>query len=173
VHPEDILTRRTRLAFLNRDAAVKSIARVVQLMGKELSWDATREAQETRRCMEYLRQFGGPKPHVMTTNSRVATVTDLQDVFDKVLVDSEKSMLIGRGELILAAEMLNHPLNEEEIKDLLHFAKTEFQVPDDKISFEALFAWWNSDRCNPGLQSIKSEKMATVEQLQGSGTLFG
>lgn len=171
VHPEDVLTRRTRLAFLNRDAAVKSVARVVQLMAKELHWDGTRQVQEERRCMEYLRQFGGPKP-LMSTPSRVATLTDLQDVFDKVLLD-EKITLIGRNELILAAEMLNHPLTEDEIQDLLHFAHSEFAVPNDKISFEALIAWWNSDRCNPGLQSMKAEKMATVEQLQGSGTLFG
>jgi len=170
-HPEDVLARRTRLAFLNRDAAVKAVGRVVQLMAKELLWDATQQKQEERRCMEYLRQFGGPKP-MTPPDSRVATVTDLQDVFDKVLVE-EKAEFIGRGELILLAEMLNHPLTEDEIHDLLSFARDEYKTPEGKVSFEALAAWWNSDRFNPGLQSLKQKKMATVEQLQGSGTLFG
>lgn len=35
----DIISRRTRLAFLNVQAAEEALPRIVELMGRELNWD--------------------------------------------------------------------------------------------------------------------------------------
>lgn len=59
---DDIIARRTRLAFLNKTDAVKAIPIVVAIMGDELRWSAARRAEEVSRCTEYLKQFGGPSP---------------------------------------------------------------------------------------------------------------
>jgi glycerol-3-phosphate dehydrogenase len=59
VRAEDVLARRTRLAFLNKDAAVRAIPKVVRLMAVELGWDYETQKGEMRRCAEYFRHFGG------------------------------------------------------------------------------------------------------------------
>jgi glycerol-3-phosphate dehydrogenase len=62
MHAEDIIARRTRLAFLNKAAAIEAIPVVVQIMGKELKWDKTRQKEEIVRCISYMKHFGGPDP---------------------------------------------------------------------------------------------------------------
>jgi glycerol-3-phosphate dehydrogenase len=62
VHAEDIISRRTRLAFINKEAALKAIPRVVELMANELGWDAYKQDEEIRRCEVYMEHFGGKVP---------------------------------------------------------------------------------------------------------------
>lgn len=59
VRAEDFLARRTRLAFLNKDAAIVAIPRVVQLMGGELRWTPERQQEEVVSCLLFMRHFGG------------------------------------------------------------------------------------------------------------------
>jgi len=60
---EDIIARRTRLAFLNREAALSVIPRVAHLMKAELGWSDAQMAEEIRECVHFLQSFGGPKPN--------------------------------------------------------------------------------------------------------------
>jgi glycerol-3-phosphate dehydrogenase len=59
---EDIIARRTRLAFLNKVDALKAIPTVVEIMGNELNWTASHRKDEIKRCNEFLDHFGGPVP---------------------------------------------------------------------------------------------------------------
>jgi glycerol-3-phosphate dehydrogenase len=175
VRPEDILARRTRLAFLNKDAAVKAVPKVVQLMAKELHWDPHRQQEETKRCVEYLRHFGGPHPLTQENVIRSATMTDLKSAFRRI---DEELGPIGKEDIVLLGEMLNHPLSEEEIRDMFAFGQQHGYVQNDnndnhRISFHGVASWWNSERCNPGLVSMKDAKMANVKEVEGSGTMFG
>lgn len=175
VRPEDILARRTRLAFLNKDAAVKAVPKVVQLMAKELHWDPHRQQEETKRCVEYLRHFGGPHPLTQENVIRSATMTDLKSAFRRI---DEELGPIGKEDIVLLGEMLNHPLSEEEIRDMFAFGQQHGYVQSDnnnnhRISFHGVASWWNSERCNPGLVSMKDAKMANVKEVEGSGTMFG
>jgi hypothetical protein len=47
---------------LDREAALKAIPRIVELMGTELGWSSTRCADETHRCVSFMKSFGGPLP---------------------------------------------------------------------------------------------------------------
>lgn len=51
----DVLARRTRLAFLDRQAAIAALPRVVELMSKELAWDEKRRERESKEALEYLK----------------------------------------------------------------------------------------------------------------------
>jgi glycerol-3-phosphate dehydrogenase len=42
----DVLARRTRLAFLNAQAALESLPRVIDIMSEELGWDKRRQDVE-------------------------------------------------------------------------------------------------------------------------------
>ncbi len=46
VYADDVIARRTRLAFLNKNAALRAIPRVVELMAQELGWDEDRQYEE-------------------------------------------------------------------------------------------------------------------------------
>eukprot|EP00123_Amoebidium_parasiticum_P014251 comp22412_c1_seq1/m.33524 comp22412_c1_seq1/g.33524 ORF comp22412_c1_seq1/g.33524 comp22412_c1_seq1/m.33524 type:complete len:604 (-) comp22412_c1_seq1:538-2349(-) len=58
----DYLARRTRLAFLDHDAAREAAGRVIELMGTELKWDAKRRAKEMEDVEKYLDAWSQSKP---------------------------------------------------------------------------------------------------------------
>lgn len=177
VRPEDFLARRSRLAYLNKEAAMRAIPRVVQLMTRELKWDRARQSAEMQRCVEFMRHFGGSKPSVRGSTMRLATRADLLDVFRKAKAPHMQGL--SRDTLRLASEMLNHILTDEELEDCLKYAVTApapatgAAAPVGVVSYEAFAAWWNSERLNPELVEMKQHKSANMEQVEGSGALFG
>jgi glycerol-3-phosphate dehydrogenase len=50
----DVLARRTRLGFLDRDAAVGAVPRVSELLAGELGWDDERATADRADAMAYL-----------------------------------------------------------------------------------------------------------------------
>lgn len=181
VRPEDFLARRSRLAYLNKEAAMRAIPRVVQLMARELKWDRARQSAEMQRCVEFMRHFGGSKPSVRGSTMRLATRADLLDVFRKARSPFAEGLT--RDTLRLASEMLNHILTDEELEDCLKYATTAPVsaagksrapvAPAGIVNYEAFAAWWNSERLNPELVEMKEHKSANMEQVEGSGALFG
>ncbi len=172
VHAEDVLARRTRLAFVHKDSALRAVPRVVALMARELQWNTTQRRAEYARCVEYLRQFGGSTVAPLTGSGsrqevRMATRSDLREVFRKV----GDQGAVGVEQLQLVGEMLHHPLSPAEVEDCM--AHSVGPDGGDGITFEALEEWWNSDRLNPGLVAMREQKTATAESVEGSGTLFG
>jgi hypothetical protein len=118
-----------------------------------------------------------------------------------VFKKAKPSLALGltRDTLRLAAEMLNHPLSDEEVTDCLSFHRdtyahsqhshknaTNYVNGDGNgngggiggmgdashVPFEAFAEWWNSERLNPGLTELIASKMATSE-VKGTGALFG
>ena len=56
---EDILSRRTRLAFLNRDAALNCIGTVANIMAEELGWTKRVKQQHVEAATRYIESYGG------------------------------------------------------------------------------------------------------------------
>jgi glycerol-3-phosphate dehydrogenase len=54
----DILARRTRLSFLNVQAAKESLEQVLAIMKEELGWEGKRVEQERREAVEFLKTMG-------------------------------------------------------------------------------------------------------------------
>ncbi len=50
----DFLARRTRLAFLDQEAALAALPRVISLLGETLAWDEARKQREQREGENYL-----------------------------------------------------------------------------------------------------------------------
>ncbi|TKA75875.1 hypothetical protein B0A55_04851 [Friedmanniomyces simplex] len=57
----DVLARRTRLAFLNAQAALEALPQVIDLMGEELKWNKGRREKEWRDALTFLGSMGLPK----------------------------------------------------------------------------------------------------------------
>lgn len=59
---EDVLSRRTRLAFLNKDAALAAIPVVADIMSKELGWTAKVKREQIKTAEKYVQGYGGRTP---------------------------------------------------------------------------------------------------------------
>ncbi|GJF00671.1 glycerol-3-phosphate dehydrogenase [Phanerochaete sordida] len=57
----DVLARRTRLSFLNAQAALEALPTVIDVMGEELNWDKKRKQEETERVHRFLASMGLPQ----------------------------------------------------------------------------------------------------------------
>ena len=62
----DFIARRTRLSFLNVQATVECLPRVIDIMGEELGWNATRKETEFDQAIYFLRSMGLPEVSRMT-----------------------------------------------------------------------------------------------------------
>mmetsp|Transcript_11296 Transcript_11296/g.18694 ORF Transcript_11296/g.18694 Transcript_11296/m.18694 type:complete len:680 (-) Transcript_11296:543-2582(-) len=59
---EDILSRRTRLAFVNKEAALQCISRVTDIMAEELKWSSRVKKQQMQAATAYIGSYGGSVP---------------------------------------------------------------------------------------------------------------
>jgi glycerol-3-phosphate dehydrogenase len=67
----DVLGRRTRLSFLNAQAALEALPIVIDLMAEELRWDAARKEVEWKRTTQYLASMGLPQSKLDVTREEV------------------------------------------------------------------------------------------------------
>jgi len=107
---EDILSRRTRLAFLNSRAAIDAIPRVAEIMAEELGWSAEQQAAQEAHAHEYMAAYGGPDADKSDAKLRSATPADLRDIFDSI--DTDGSGKLSPDEVRAASEALGFPLRE-------------------------------------------------------------
>lgn len=67
----DVIARRTRLAFLNAEAALEALPSVIDLMGDELQWDHNRKAVEWKDSVQFLSSMGLPKNLLQLSRAEV------------------------------------------------------------------------------------------------------
>ena len=67
----DVLARRTRLAFLNFQAALEALPTVIDLMADELKWDHKRKQIEWSDTVNFLLSMGLPKSKLDITRKEV------------------------------------------------------------------------------------------------------
>lgn len=59
---EDVLSRRTRLAYLNKDAAMEAIPQVAEIMSQELGWTKKVKEQQMEAAVAYVNTYAGRIP---------------------------------------------------------------------------------------------------------------
>lgn len=67
----DVLARRTRLSFLNVQAALEALPTVIDLMGEELQWNQARKDLEWRETVHFLGSMGLPESKLNLTREQV------------------------------------------------------------------------------------------------------
>jgi glycerol-3-phosphate dehydrogenase len=67
----DVLARRTRLAFLNAQAALEALPMVIDVMGEELKWNKARKDREWKDSVAFLASMGLPKSKLSLTRAQV------------------------------------------------------------------------------------------------------
>jgi glycerol-3-phosphate dehydrogenase len=111
----DVLTLRTRLAFLNAAAAAQACPRVAEIMAEKLGWSAEEKEAQVSEAFALLSAFGGPIPDKRGAQLTAATVRDLLILFGKL--DIDKSGYISASELFTAAEALGFPFPSQKDAD--------------------------------------------------------
>ncbi|KAK4487227.1 hypothetical protein RD792_006547 [Penstemon davidsonii] len=53
----DFIARRSRLAFLDTDAASRAVPRIIEILAAEHKWDKSRQKQEMQKAKEFLKTF--------------------------------------------------------------------------------------------------------------------
>lgn len=53
----DFIARRSRLAFLDTDAASRALPRIIEILATEHNWDRTRKKKELQKAKEFLETF--------------------------------------------------------------------------------------------------------------------
>lgn len=61
----DVLARRTRLSFLNAQAALDALPRVVDIMAEELHWTRKQKQAQIESAVEFLASMGLPPGSVV------------------------------------------------------------------------------------------------------------
>ncbi|KAJ6088284.1 Glycerol-3-phosphate dehydrogenase [Penicillium sp. IBT 16267x] len=87
----DVIARRTRLAFLNAEAALEALPKVIDLMAEELSWSNQRKDVEWKDSLSYLRSMGLPKRFQSLSREEVQNgrVQDLDEIEHKIVIRTE------------------------------------------------------------------------------------
>ncbi|KAK5273594.1 mitochondrial glycerol-3-phosphate dehydrogenase [Exophiala xenobiotica] len=67
----DVIARRTRLAFLNAQAALEALPTVIDLMAEELKWDSKRKEVEWKDSVAFLASMGLPKSKLTVSRKDV------------------------------------------------------------------------------------------------------
>ena len=137
---EDVLSRRTRLAFLNKDAALSALPLVADIMAEELGWSADAKAEQIAAARAYVESYAGRIPKKQGSSLREATYEDLRDIFDSL--DRDGNGFLDRFEIGEAASVLGFPLSSAELSkafDKMNVSKT------GRVTFEEFAEYWNVD----------------------------
>lgn len=67
----DVLARRTRLSFLNAQATLQALPRVIDIMGEELKWSQARKEAEWKDTVSFLASMGLPSDLLQVTRQEV------------------------------------------------------------------------------------------------------
>ncbi|CAH8470944.1 unnamed protein product [Heterobilharzia americana] len=124
-HVVDFLARRTRLAFLNVQAAQEALPKIVDLMGEHLKWSNERKKQEMKLAEDFLKSEMGLNLRVMEsvrTNLTIDEIDDLLHSFRKLDHDTKgyvslsdlRKFCIESGENI-SEEILQSTLNTMDV----------------------------------------------------------
>ena len=164
---DDVLGRRTRLLFLNKEAAIAAVPRVALIMARELNWSSERHQAELLLAYKYIEHFGGPTPDEAAQSVRYSMEADILHAFKKL--DTDMDGAITYGDLTKIGVMLGRHLTEEELASCVRECDRE---KSGKIHRKMFVEWWNGPHENPFFYEASS-RMASPPAMEGSGIAFG
>jgi len=162
---KDMLTIRTRLAFLNSEAAKSVAPKVAHLMAKTLKWSKKEEKQQLDDAMAYLSEFGGPFPAVENVKLSLTTLTDIREIFQTF--DHDKNGYIDFVEMMLMAEKLGFPMTKEEGEKTFKIIDLD---GDGRLTEDEFTHWWNSAGPDDKLRQDLGKQFNLTTDKLGSGS---
>ncbi|XP_075897651.1 glycerol-3-phosphate dehydrogenase, mitochondrial isoform X2 [Nelusetta ayraudi] len=120
----DIIARRTRLGFLNVQAADEALPRIVQIMAKELDWSQERSTAELEAAKKFLYQEMGYRSRSEQLTKTSEINLDYQEVvrykkrFHKF--DKERKGFITTVDVQSVLDNINVHIDENALHEILN-----------------------------------------------------
>ncbi|RUS21830.1 FAD dependent oxidoreductase-domain-containing protein [Endogone sp. FLAS-F59071] len=140
----DVIARRTRIAFLNAQAALEALPRIIEIMGSELNWSQERRKNEYNDAIEFLVTMGLPSPKSHLLYPLNADHTSAGEPFESGAIKGQA------GSARSTSPILAH------IPDTL-YSRAQFH-PEEIKEFQTVFAELDAD----GDGHINSADLAVV-----------
>ncbi|NXE53296.1 GPDM protein, partial [Casuarius casuarius] len=120
----DMISRRTRLAFLNVQAAEEALPRIVDIMGKELNWSEQKKKEELEAAKKFLYYEMGykVKSDQLTDSSEISLVPSDIERYKKRfhMFDKEKKGFITILDVQRVLESISVQIDENSLHDILN-----------------------------------------------------
>uniref|UniRef100_A0A1A7Z232 Glycerol-3-phosphate dehydrogenase, mitochondrial n=1 Tax=Iconisemion striatum TaxID=60296 RepID=A0A1A7Z232_9TELE len=120
----DVIARRTRLGFLNVQAADEALPRIVQIMGKELNWSQEKRTEELEAAKKFLYHEMGYRSRSEQLTKTSEINLDYQEVvrykkrFHKF--DKETKGFITTVDVQRVLESINVHIDENALHEILN-----------------------------------------------------
>jgi len=115
---EDVIARRLRLAFLNSDAAMECLPRVVDIMADELNWSPKQKEKQVAECKEFLKTMG--YAGTVRSEFNANELVQFRDAFDEMDVNGDGT--ISLAELKHGLSRLGIAVEESEVSSFYNKA---------------------------------------------------
>ncbi|XP_029370949.1 glycerol-3-phosphate dehydrogenase, mitochondrial isoform X2 [Echeneis naucrates] len=120
----DVIARRTRLGFLNVQAADEALPRIVQIMGKELDWSQERRTAELDAARKFLYQEMGYR----SRSEQLTRTTDINLDYQEVVrykkrfhkFDKESKGFITTVDVQQVLDSINIHIDENSLHEILN-----------------------------------------------------
>ena len=120
----DIISRRTRLAFLNVQAAEEALPRIVDIMGKELNWNEQKKKEELEAARKFLYYEMGykVKSDQLTDSSEITLMPSDIERYKKRfhMFDKDKKGFITILDVQRVLESISVQIDEKTLHDILN-----------------------------------------------------
>ena len=154
---EDVLSRRTRLAFLNSEAAMEVLPRVAEIMAEELGWSRRVKAAQIKSAMAYIKSYGGRIPVENDLSVRLPTMSDAKDIFREM--DRDGTGYVKISEMKKFTHRLGQPLDDERVQAIF---ESMDKNRDGKINFDDFMEWFSDEETRRGIKSYFRSKTIQI-----------
>lgn len=165
---EDVLSRRTRLAFLNKDAAMATIPVIANIMAEELGWSEDVKREQMAAARKYINSYAGRIPDNKESILRGAKYLHVEDLFNAI--DTDGSGFLDKTEVGELASVLGIELTEEELS--IAFKQMD-QNGNDRVDLKEFEIWLSNSQDSILYQRLTQELSLEELKKMGSGTLLG
>ncbi|XP_041056967.1 glycerol-3-phosphate dehydrogenase, mitochondrial [Carcharodon carcharias] len=119
----DIIARRTRLAFVNVQAAEEALPRIVEIMAAELNWCEKRMQDELKAVQQFLYHEMGYKARSdQLTNTEINLLPSDVDRYTKRFqkFDEDQKGFITMIDVQRVLESIGYQVDEQTLHEMLH-----------------------------------------------------
>jgi glycerol-3-phosphate dehydrogenase len=149
---EDILSRRTRLAFLNKDASMEALPRVADIMAEELGWSKRTKASQMKAAQKYLESYGGRIPQEDSGKVSLPLNQDVISLFEQL--DTDGNGFLDIHEIKDMSERLGRPLSDKHLKKV--FDEMD-RNRNGKVEVEEFIHWLENSKDSTGFAKALNE----------------